>query len=257
MSSKSPPNDADDIATLKRALAERTKELQEARDALERSEKRVMLGQLVSTVAHELRSPLGAMLTSLHMVESRVEKGDVAARRGLERIRRSVRRCDQIITNMLDFSRHEQLALEQTHIDQWLQALFHSQSLPEGVSLTFDPGFGSASASIDRDKLQRAVAHIIDNAAQATLFAGKPGKVAVSSRLIDGNLEIRIADNGPGIAEEHQGKIFEPFFSGRKAGIGLGLPIARALVEQHRGRVTFQSLPGEETIFLILLPVGG
>jgi signal transduction histidine kinase len=250
-----PVDDAADIATLKQALAERTRELHEAREELARSRKKTELGQLVSSMAHELRSPLGAMLTSLHLVESRVAPADTAAKNGLARIRRSVRRCDQIITNLLDYTRYEPLALEETKIDRWLQALFRGQAMPDGVSLTFKPGLGNECVSIDREKLQRAVAHVVDNAAQAALFAGKPGKVSVSTAKNGSCFEIRVTDNGPGIPEEYQSRIFEPFFSGRKAGIGLGLPIAKTVVEQHGGTITFASKPGVQTLFVISVPL--
>ena len=255
MPGNDPSEDTLDVVSLKQALAERTRELHEAREKLKLTEKQAMLGQLASTVAHELRSPLGAMLTSLHLVEARVGETDQAAKNGLERIRRSVRRCDEIITNLLDYARYEPLAPEETRIDQWLQAFFRSQPLPQGVSLAFRPGFGEGRARVDRDRLLRAVRHLIDNAAQAALHAGKPGQVTVATREHNGKLEIRVADNGPGIPEDHQARIFEPFFSGRKAGIGLGLPIARSAVEQHGGSISFRSVPGAETEFTISLPL--
>jgi signal transduction histidine kinase len=254
VSGKRPKQEETDIVTLKQALEERTRELHEAREELARNERMVLLGRLVSTVVHELRSPLGAILTSLHLVENRIDDVE-PVKKGLERIRRSVRRSDAIITNLLDYARYEPLALEQTRIDQWLRAQFHSQTLPEGISLRFDPGFGDASMKIDREKLYRAIANIFENAAQALRETGRGGQIAVSTRKAGNSLQIRIADRGPGIPAEYREQIFEPFFSGRKAGIGLGLPLAKRIVEQHGGELSVDSVPDLETTFSITLPL--
>lgn len=254
MSGKRPKEEETDIVALKKALEERTRELHEAREELARNERMALLGQLVSTVAHELRSPLGAILTSLHLVENRVGD-DEPVKKGLERIRRSVRRSDAIITNLLDYARYEPLALEETRIDQWLRAQFHAQTLPEGISLRFDPGFDNSSLKIDREKLYRAITNIFENAAQALHETGKGGQIAVSTRKAENSLKIRIADRGPGIPAEHREQIFEPFFSGRKAGIGLGLPLAKRMVEQHGGELSIDSVPDSETAFSITLPL--
>lgn len=225
---------------------------QEPGDVAEMAE----LGTLVSTFAHELRSPLGAMLTSLHVVESRMGGADPAAKKGLDRIRRSVWRCDNIITRLLDYSRHEALVMEETGIDQWLRALFHGQSLPDGITLTFEPGLGDGRFRIDRDQMWRAIVHIIENAAQAILNGGTPGRIAASTRTVGKSIEIRIADTGPGVPEENRAKIFEPLFSGTQVGAGLGLPIAKRIVELHGGTISLDAPTGRETSVTITLPLG-
>ncbi|MBE9557699.1 MAG: HAMP domain-containing histidine kinase [Proteobacteria bacterium] len=244
-----------EIIALKLALETRTSELHAAQKQLEKDAGLAALGQLVSTVVHELRSPLGAMLTSLHLVENRVGDADPAVTKGIDRIRRSVRRCDDTITRLLDFSRHETLEPEPTRIDQWLRAMFHNQALPEGVSLTFEPGLGDRRVTVDRDRLRRAVVHLIENAIQSIADGGKPGHIAVDTRPADGHVEIRITDNGPGIPDDHRANIFEPFFSARRSGIGLGLPIARRIAKQHGGTLSLTSRPGQETSFAISLPL--
>lgn len=255
MSDKSTSDRTTEILALKQALEERTMQLHAAQEKSERDARLAALGQLVSNTMHELRSPLGAMLTSLHLVEKRVGDADPATNKGLERIRRSIRRCDDIITRLLDYSRYESLAPEPTRIDQWLRALFHTQTLPEGVSLEFDPGLGDRRGAVDRNRLQRALVHVIENAAQAIADGGKPGRIAVSTRADGKSMEIRITDNGPGVPDEHRTNIFEPLFSGRSGGIGLGLPIARRIVEQHGGTITLDSLPDQGTTFIVTLPL--
>jgi signal transduction histidine kinase len=250
-----PVDQALEIIALKQALEKRTSELHAVQRQLEKKAGMAALGQLISTVVHELRSPLGAMLTSLHLVENRIDDADLATKKGIERIRRSVRRCDDTITRLLDFSRHESLEPEPTRIDQWLRALFHNQSLPAGVSLTFEPGLGDRRAMLDRERLRRAVIHLIENATQAIADGGKPGHIAVDTRSVGDYAEIRITDNGPGIPDDYRADIFEPFFSARRSGIGLGLPIARRIVEQHSGTISFVSSADGGTSFIVTLPL--
>jgi signal transduction histidine kinase len=250
-----PPDQAVEIAALRRALEERTSELDAARKKLEKNGGLAALGQLVSTVVHELRGPLGAMLTSVHLVESRIGDADPATKKGIERIRRGVRRCDDTITRLLDFSRHEALEPEPTRLDQWLRALFYDQALPDGVSLAFEPGLGDRRVAVDRDRFRRAVVNVIENASQAISDGGKPGHIEVRTRPDGGHVEIRVADNGPGIRDDHRAKIFEPFFSARRSGIGLRLPIARRIVEQHGGEIAVTIDPnGGDTCFVFSLP---
>ena len=154
---------------------------------------------------HELRSPLGAMLISLYLVEKRVSDADPAATKGLERIRRSVRRCEYIITQLLDYSRYDSLAPEPTLIDQWLGALCHTQPLPEGVSLALDPGLGDRRVAVNSDELQQALVQVIENAAQAILDSGMPGRIAVSTLAGGKSMEIRIAEE-PGSGWTRRGR---------------------------------------------------
>lgn len=244
-----------DIPALKQALADRTREANELREELARNGQMAMLGKLVTTVAHELRSPLGAILTSLHLVEIRMPDADTGAAKALDRIRRSVRRSDEVITELLDYSRYEPLAMEETWVDSWLRKRFHAQVLPQGISLRFDSGFGDGSHMVDREKLHRAMNCIIENAAQALRESGKGGQICVATSNAGDSLVIRITDEGPGIPEEYRDRVFEPYFSGRRAGTGLGLPLAKRIVEQHGGELSFESTPGETTSFEIRLPL--
>lgn len=250
-SSGSQTNEPVETVARKLALGTRAKALSDTREQSDPDTRLTDLRQLISAAAHELRGPLGAMLTSLHLVQNKVGDAEPSAQKGLERIRRSVRRCDDILTGLLDYSQYQALAPEPTRIDLWLRALLNVQTLPEGVSLTFEPGLGERRITVDCDRLQQAVAQVVENAAQAIVDGGTPGQVTVST-LTDGKrFSIRVADSGPGIPEEIGEAIFKPFFSTRKLGIGIGLAIARRIVEQHGGTLSFESGP---TCFNMTLP---
>lgn len=246
---------AAEIAALKQALEDRTRDLHTAQMQLETISGMAAVGRLVSDVTHELRGSLGAMLTSLHLVETKIGEAEPRTKSGIDRIRRSIRRCDDTIGKLLDLSRQEALVLEPTRMDQWLRALTSGQRLPEGVSLAFEPGLGDRRFEIDRDRFARALVQVIENASQSIVAGENPGRITVSTRLADGQVEIRIADNGPGIPDNYRTKIFEPLFSAGSSGAGLGLSVARRIVEQHGGMIVLaDESNGDETCFMINLP---
>lgn len=250
-----PPDQTMEIIALKQALETCTNELHETQKQLEENAGAAALGKLVSVVVHELRSPLGAMLTSLHLVENRLRDADPATLKGIERIRRSVRRCDDTITRLLDYSRHIELEPEDTRLDQWLRALSHNQVLPDGVTISFTPGLGDRSVAVDRERLRQAVAHLIENASLSIAEGGKPGHIEVSTRIGGDCAEIRVTDNGPGVPDSCRAEIFEPLFSARRSGTGLGLPVARRIVERHGGTVFLEDSADGVTSFIIKLPL--
>lgn len=214
-----------------------------------------VIGDLIADVVHELRGPLGVMLTSVHLVQARIGEDDPASIRGLERIRRGIDRCDNIIGNLQDYSANTPLRAEPTGLDQWLRAAIHAHHPPQQLSLEFKPGLGEARVLIDREKLGRAVMVIIDNAVLAATGLDRDGRISVHTASRDGQLEIGVADNGTGIAEEYRDKVFDPFFSTRRGGVGLGLAIARRFVAQHGGEIVMEHPAAGGSSFRILLPM--
>ena len=241
---------------LERRVDERTSELQDTQLELLKRERLATLGQLTATVSHEIRNPLGAMRTTLYTLETRLEGSPPVIQKSIERLKRSVKRCDDIIDELLDFSRVRQPEPEPTPLDEWLADVLDEQEVPENVSLRFEPGLGDRQVAVDRERLRRAVINVVENGAQAIESNGGAGQVTVSTVAQGGKVEIRIADNGPGISEEEARRIFEPLFSTKTFGVGLGLAITRQIVEQHGGVVLVESDPaGGETCFIFRLPV--
>ena len=212
------------------------------------------LGRAVATVTHEIRNPLAAMRTWLHVLEQKLPLDDPGLSRPVDRIKRGIRQCDNIIDDLLDFSRRTDLNPQPTRIDNWLQALIHDQLLPEGVAVAFHPGLADRRIPIDRERLRRAVVNLIENACQAIGGDRKPGIVTVSTLPAGPSVLLRVADTGPGVAEEIRDRVFEPLFSTKGSGIGLGLAIVRDTVEQHGGTVRIEDNPGGGACFAILLP---
>ncbi|MDB5410175.1 MAG: domain S-box protein [Rhodospirillales bacterium] len=245
-------------ATLERRVEERTEELRKAQDELVRNERLSALGQLTATVAHELRNPLSAIRNTIFTVKEVVAAAGVKIERPLERIERSIKRCDAIITDLLDYTKLREMHFAETLGDAWLADILDEQKLPDGIALVRRLATPGRTVTLDPERLRRVVLNLIENAVQAVAeghAATVARTVTVSTSLREGNYEIAIADNGPGMAPEVLARIFEPLFSTKSFGTGLGLPTVRQIVEQHGGTIAIGSEVGEGTVARVVLPL--
>ncbi len=238
----------------------RTAELRAAQEALVRKERLAALGQLTGTVSHELRNPLGAMRTSVAAIKTLAPPDLPLLQRSVAVIDRSITRCDNIIGDLLDYSRVRPLERSPTEIDDWLSQLLDEHALPEGILLLRELDSG-AEVEIDRDRLPRAMTNLIDNACQAMIngaanLNGTRHKVlTVVARQAAGRLEIEVSDQGLGIPREDLERIFEPLYSTKSFGVGLGLPLVKRVAEQHGGGIEVRSEPGQGASFTLWLPL--
>ncbi|MBE9554532.1 MAG: PAS domain-containing protein, partial [Proteobacteria bacterium] len=252
-------------AELEERVEERTAELHTAQEELVKRERLATLGQLTATVSHELRNPLGAIRTSLYVVEKKTTQADDRMAEAIARINRSITRCDNIIDELLDFARIRDLRFQQLPVDEWLVALLEEQPAPESVSVRKNFNTGDARVPADPDRLRRAVINIYENACQAMKTNGTGGdsgaaspsghSLSISTRQSDSRIEIIVEDTGPGIAVESLDRIFEPLFSTKNFGAGLGLSIVRQIMEQHGGGVEAGNRKGRGARFVLWLPL--
>lgn len=257
----------EEIASLNRDLearvAARTEELEETHRRLILQERMAALGKLTGVVAHELRNPLGSIVSSAEVLRLKTADllgNDLAP--SFERIRRNVVRCDRIIAELLDYSRAQVIRARETGFDDWLAEALSDIEKPSDIELVIRlnaPGF---AVDIDRGQMRRVLVNLVENACQALLSeevrkTGGPRRVQVETRVDEGMLRLEVADNGPGIAAAVRDRIFEPLFSTRSFGAGLGLPIVLQIVEQHGGRMEVQSEPGHGAAFIVTLPPAG
>ncbi len=233
-----------------------TPERQE-RQARVRTGRLAELGGLLAGFAHEVRNPLSTIGLNLQLVlEDFKEAESPRDRRTHKRIatvEAEVRRLHKIVDEFLSFARAPEPKPQQTDLDQRLQQLvdFHSASMQErGVSLRFYPGRVGV-VPVDWDHVQGAVLNLLRNAGEATPHGGQ---VLVSTVRDGEDVLIRVTDTGQGIPVELQPRIFEPYFSTKKSGTGLGQPTVRRVVEEHGGTLTFSSEPGKGTQFTLRLP---
>jgi len=229
----------------------------EATDRAAAQERLATIGQIAATVSHELRNPLTAIRTSTALL--RTQAASPESRRALERIERGVLRCTAIIQDLLAFTEPEALRTEATILDDWLESVLNGIDLPAEVDMTMELVSGDVLA-IDRRQLALAVGNLVENAAAAltdphwTPATGHRRRIEVHCGRGEGGPLLTIRDNGPGIPPDLMGRVFEPLFTTRSFGVGLGLPIARQVVEEHGGALTLESEPGAGTAVTMRLP---
>lgn len=246
---------------LEALVRERTLELETAQQALLKNERLATLGQLTATVSHELRNPLAAMRPSLHVIKRKLPDTEEKALQAIERIERNITRCDHIIDELLDFTRIRDLALVPQELDSWLEGILAEQETPQGIRILPEFGLGELQVRMEPDRLRRAVINVFDNAChameerRAQETASYQPQLTVSTRRGDDcRVKIEFADNGLGMTEEVLARIFEPLFSTKGFGVGLGMPAVKQIMELHGGGVAVQSQAGQGTQITLWLP---
>ena len=238
---------------LDQRVQERTADLRAAHADLLRKERMATLGQLTATISHELRNPLGVIQTSTFVVRDNLKDCDPRVGRSLERIERSVIRCDRIIDELLNYTRIRQLEPEPTPIDTWLDGVLEEQTLHTDITLRRELGLPGVKVFLDQDRFRRAVINVFDNACQAMVGDGS-GKIEEGEHILtiqtgktNGRIEVVFEDNGPGIPPDVLPRIFEPMFSTKGFGVGLGMPIVKQIMEQHGGGIEIETEEGRGT----------
>ena len=254
----------DDISRLNNDLAEKIKLLTQAQEDIVQKGKMAQLGNLVATVAHELRNPLGGVRTTTFLLRRKLKDSPVDVEAQLERIELGVSRCDNIISQLLDFSRSQPLLTEERDVNVWLTELLREESakLNEHITIRCVLSEQKLSAELDPERLRRGVINLLTNAADAmvgksgTNLVGPDHKPEISVTLLktDRGVEIEVRDNGPGIAPEVLSRISEPLFTTKSFGTGLGLAAVRKVAEMHLGGLEISSEFGQGACFTIWFP---
>ena len=246
---------------LEELVDERTQELKNTQDELVRKERLATLGQLTATVSHELRNPLGAMRPSLYIIEKKCDKNDEQVQSAIERIDRNIERCDRTIDELLDFTRITELHREPTRVNEWLESVIDEQLLPDEIYLKKEFSIKGIELTIDRDRLRRAIINIFENACHAMMEDNKKvvnienAILSVKTTVKDERVEIIIADNGSGISDDVLAKIYEPLFSTKGFGVGLGMPTVKQIMQQHSGGIEIKTKQGKGTSVILWLPL--
>lgn len=239
-------------------IEERTQELEQAQDELVRKERLATLGQLTATVSHELRNPLGAMRPSMYLIKRLASGDNEKLNNAIERVERNIARCDHIIDELLDFTRITDIDAQATPLESWLQSILEEQSIPDTVQVIGHYGLTNLKLNIDQERLRRCVINVVENACQAMTDEDfKPNSerlLTISTKHEDARVYIHIDDTGPGIEEKTLNRIFEPLFSTKGFGVGLGLPTVKQIMQQHQGDIEVTSTPGNGTRMSLWLP---
>ncbi|HKT20744.1 MAG TPA: ATP-binding protein [Stellaceae bacterium] len=242
---------------LERRVEERTRELREAQDELLKKERLSALGQLTATVAHELRNPLSAIRNTAYAIRETAGPDALRFERPLARLERSILRCENLISDLLHFTRPKDVKRTPVAFDRWLVEILDEQRIPDGIALERRLGAGRALVALDAERFQRVIINLLENAVQAIDGSATPSaarRIGIATSASE-TLEIMITDSGPGIPAEILPRIFEPLFSTKSFGTGLGLPTVKQIVEQHGGTIAITSVAGDGARVAIRLPL--
>jgi signal transduction histidine kinase len=236
-------------------LAQVNRRLLEAEASARRSERLAALGQLTAGLAHELRNPLGTMKASAEMLLDRTPPGNTVLRELAEYISTEVDRTNSLITRFLEFARPSRLEKSPTDLHAVIDsAIDHLERESPGAAARIHRNFDPALPLIDADAalIERVFFNLLRNG----LDASPPGSlVTVKTRRSPQGVEVAVMDRGPGIPPEHREQIFNPFFTTKPGGVGLGLAISAKIVGDHGGAITVDSEPGAGATFLVSLPI--
>jgi signal transduction histidine kinase len=233
------------------------KRLVEAHERLAHTERISTLGRVAAQVAHEVRNPLaGLLLYSLHL-RSKVE-GELAASdlQTIDKIIETVNHLTSTTEQILNFARPVNLSprwIDLNAITTDVTHLLKAQIEANGIDLRMELSDENTTGMLDEASIRAALLNLMLNAIQAM---PDRGSVVITTGCDLKTLWLAITDNGPGIAPERVKNIFEPFNTTKRGGLGLGMPYAQKIVEQHQGKIFIQSQLGKGTEIRIELPRG-
>lgn len=218
-----------------------------------RQEKLATLGQLSGSVSHELRNPLGAIKNAAYFLTLAVDSPDPDVQESLEILEREVNRSEVIISTLLNFARAEPPAFQPVNLNQLLKERTLQNEIPKSVHVVHHLDDEIPDVPADPNQLRRVFGNLIDNAVEAMPDGGQ--LTVVTAPKGDDAVAISITDTGEGISRANQAKIFEPLFTTKTEGIGLGLAMADSLIRGHGGTITVKSEEGEGSTFTVVLPI--
>lgn len=226
-------------------------ELKALENERRRLDRLAALGQMSAVVAHEIRNPIAGIGAGIEYLARYVPE-DSADFAGVAMIQNEIERVNRILEDILFVARPLRLSFSSQGPVELIQSAIHRsqrQIEQNDVTVTFQPEEDLPPLYIDRQRLEQVLTNLINNALQAMPDGGQ---LLFELGSTDSRIEITVSDSGPGIPPETQPRIFEPFFTTRAKGTGLGLPIARRIIEAHQGTITVENRP---TRFIIRLPI--
>ncbi|MBX6331682.1 MAG: HAMP domain-containing protein [Gemmatimonadaceae bacterium] len=244
---------------LEQRVADRTRELSEAlerlhaaQEELVRREKLALLGQLAGGVGHELRNPLGVMTNAVHYLGMVLTDAPPTVAEYLGILRTQIGMAERIVGDLLDSARVKAPQREPVSVSQLVQRQLERVDTPDGIAVQLDLPPDLPHVCVDSMQIGQVLLNLLTNGVQAMTPQG--GRLTIRARADGARVRIDVIDTGPGISAETLPKIFEPLFTTKARGIGLGLSVARTLATANDGTLTVASRAGEGATFTLTLP---
>lgn len=234
-----------------RDLKETLARLHDTQDALVRRERLAMLGQLASGVGHELRNPLGVMTNAVYYLRAVLAESPESVREYLTILEEQVTLSEKIVADLLDFARSKPPTRTPSSIEGIVQAQLARLKAPATVSVSVHLPEDLPPVLVDATQVGQIILNLLTNAVQAMNGAGM---LSVHAHRGVDEVRIDVTDSGPGVAPENIEKVFEPLFTTKARGIGLGLALSRTFARANGGDVTVTSEPGQGATFHLSLP---
>ncbi len=243
-------------ATAYKRLEEKLDELEETRDRLVRSERLAVVGRLAAHVAHEIRNPL-ATIGGFARAALRAPGDSPKVERNTRIIIEEVERLEQILANVMNFTRPGSPVPRERDINESVEALcaFHEHLFAERkivVRKSLDPN--CPILRFDPEQIRQVLLNLCQNAIDSM---PRGGELTVMTRALEDHVEVVIADTGHGMTESVMENIFQPFFTTKPGGTGLGLSVCQKIIQDHGGDIEVNSKPGAGSSFTISLPIPG
>src|SRR6266849_653765 len=224
-------------------------------DEIEMSRRLSTSGRLTRGVAHEVKNPINAIVLHLQLLQNKLQQIDPDTRRHMDIIGNEIRRLDRVVQILVDFTRPRDLRLEEIDLRRLLEdvaSLASPDAQQHGVTVSREFPAEALNVKVDTDFMRQAVLNIVLNGVQAM---PNGGVLTIGSRREQDIVITEIQDQGGGIPQEIQDKIFELYFTTKKEGSGIGLAQTYQIMQWHYGSIDFESTPGVGTTFRLRIPL--
>jgi len=239
----------------------RTRELRDAQEQLVRQEKLAVLGQLAGGVGHELRNPLAVINNAVYYLKLVQPDADDKVKSYHSMIEKETRTAEKIITDLLDFARIKSVDREPAAVSELVQRVLERFPAPPSVKVTLKLPATLPKVFADPRQMEQVLGNLVVNACQAMVSRSSTtgvkdgGKLTITAIRKKEMVAIAVKDTGTGISPENMKKLFEPLFTTKLKGIGLGLAVSKKLAEANGGRIEVQSEAGKGSTFTLYLPI--
>jgi signal transduction histidine kinase len=251
---KPPQSGPPEVRELGAAFETMTVDLAKSQENLTRAAKLAVVGEMAAAMSHEVRTPLGILRSSADVLK-REKNMSEEGKEVLTFISAETERLNKLVSTLIDAARPRLPTFTEVNLTALISktiAMLRNQANAKGITISFDEQTDNVNASVDSDQMTQVIMNLILNAIQVL---PEKGKIEVHLKQVGHQAVIEVMDDGEGITLAHQADIFEPFFTKRAGGVGLGLAVVRQIVQAHGGDISYQTSPMQGAQFTITLPI--
>ncbi|MDA3971414.1 MAG: PAS domain S-box protein [Desulfobulbaceae bacterium] len=238
---------------LEEKVQKRTQLLLAAQEDLVRKEKLALLGQVAGSVGHELRNPLGVMNNAVYFLQTVLTDADETTREYLNIIQNGVADADRIVADLLDSVRTKEPQPAAIGVGELIDQTLHTLTVPDTITVNLDIPETLPSVWVDGRQIQQVFRNLIGNSVEAMVEGGTLAINALANSR-EGTVSVSVRDTGCGIGPEMLDRLFQPLFTTKARGIGLGMMVVKNLTEANGGSVKVESEVGKGSVFSVTLP---